>query len=296
MEIRRPGDNGEPLQLQAWTNRVSPNYFAAMRIPILAGRDFSDADASDRECVVAISARGAERIWGGNRALGETAQFGWDTPPRATCRVIAIVGNVRYRGSEDDDGIEVYWSYRQREAGSFYLVARTASDPMDYAAAVRGAVTAGDRETGIITMRSMQSSIGESLWRRRLWGVLLGAFAALAVALAAIGLYGVLAHSVRRRTREMGIRLALGARRVDAITAVGREAAILVAAGLGLGLLAGVLSARAMAHLIFRVQPHDPWVLLVTTIVLGGFAIAACALPASRAAGVDPATALRHCE
>jgi predicted permease len=296
MDIRRPGDGDTPVQLQAWTSVVSPNYFAAMGIPVLAGRDFTEADTIDRECGVIVSARAADRIWGGRDAVGQVAQFEWDRAPRPWCRVIGVVGNVRYRGSDDDQGIEVYWSYRQREAGSFYLVARTRGEPLDHAETLRAAVAAGDRETGVISIGSMESSIGESLWRRRLWGVLLAAFAALAVALAALGLYGVLAHDVRRRTREMGIRLALGARRLDAMAAVGRDAAWLVAAGVTLGLAGSVAAARAMSHLMFRVEPYDASVFAGTPLLLGAIALVACLMPAQRAANVDPAIALRHDE
>jgi putative ABC transport system permease protein len=300
MQIRRRGDGGDPqqiqAQIQAWTSQVSPNYFSTMGIPLLAGRDFTEGDTIDRECVVVISARTAERVWGGTRALGETAQFGWDSTRESWCRVVGIVGNVRYRGSDDDQGGEVYWSYRQREAGSFYLVARTHGDPLDYGSAVREAVTMGDPETGVISITSMESAIGESLWRRRLWGVLLGAFAALAVALAAIGLYSILAHSVRGRTREMGIRAALGARRLDAIAVVCREAAALVLAGVILGLIGASFAARAMATLIFQVQPYDPSIFIGTPLVLAAIATLACLFPARRAASVDAAIALRHDE
>ena len=275
---------------------MSPHYFRAMGIPVLAGRAFSEADTRDRECVVVVSARAADAIWGGRHALGEAAQFTWGGGAQPWCRVIGIVGNVRFRGSDDEQGIEVYWSYRRREAGSFYLVARTQGHPLDYAGALRDAVAAGDRETGVITLKSMESAIDESLWRRRLWGVLLGAFALLALVLAAVGLYGVLSYSVRRRTREVGIRLALGASRVDTIALVCREAAVLVVGGSVIGLAGGLLAARAMSSLLFRVPPYDPVIFLGTPFVLASIAAIACYVPARRAASVDAAIALRHDE
>ena len=256
LTVRR-GSDGEPDRIPAWTSTVSPGYFAAMGIPMLEGRDFTEADAYDRECVSIISRRAADRVWKGARALGDMAQFGWGGGRAPWCRVIGIVGNVRYRGSDDDQGIEVYFSYRQREAGSFYFVARTRGSPLQFGGALRSAVTAGDRETGVISIGSMEALMGESLWRRRLWGVLLGAYAVLALVLAAVGLYGVLAHTVRRRTREVGIRVALGARRWDTIALVCREAAVLVGIGGAIGLVAAALAARAMAALLHRVPPHD---------------------------------------
>ncbi len=293
LTVRR-GSDGEPARIPAWTSTVSPGYFGAMGIPMFEGRDFTEADTYERECVAIISRRAADRVWKGAPALGDSAQFGWGGGSAPWCRVIGIVGNVRYRGSDDDQGIEVYFSYRQREAGSFYFVAKTRGSPMQFGGAIRSAVTAGDRETGVIAMSSMEALMGESLWRRRLWGVLLGAYALLALVLAAVGLYGVLAHTVRRRTREVGIRVALGAGRWDTIALVCREAAVLVGIGGAIGLVAAALAARAMAAMLYRVPPHDLSVFVATPLVLAIVAAVACALPARRAASIDPAVALRN--
>ena len=291
--VRRAGDGMEDAPaLPIWQAAVSPGYFAAMGIPLREGRDFAESDTAERECAVVISERGTRRLWPERGALGQSVQF----PPgeaQPWCRVVGVVGNVRYRGSEGDDGVEIYRSYRQQEAGSFFLVARTRSDPLAYADAFASAAAAGDRDMGVTRIKTLESLIGDSLWKRRMWGFVLSAFAALALVLAAIGLYGVLAYGVSRRTKEIGIRLALGAPRREVVTMVFREAAAMVGVGTVLGLVAALAAGKALAGLLYRVSPYDVSVLLSTPMLLAAVATAACYIPARRAASIDAALAVR---
>jgi len=274
---------------------VSPGYFHAMGIPLLKGRDFSQADDQKSPPVVIISARTAELLWPGQEPLGRQLRWGrvdvdtqwpWHT-------VVGVVGNVKAYATDPERTMELYYSYRQRSTGAFSFVVRTTGRPESLHRALRAAIQRVDKDTSIIWIKTLQDVVTESMWQRRLWSALFSLFAALALLLAAAGMYGVMSYLVGQQTREIGIRMALGAAPSKVLAMVLRRAMLLVGAGAALGLMASLALARGIRSLLFGVAPYDPAVLAVVVALMVAVALAACYVPGRRAATVDPVIALR---
>jgi putative ABC transport system permease protein len=187
----------------------------------------------------------------------------------------------------------LYYPYSQYPVTNVYYVIRTQGNPLGVAQAVRGAINETDRKAAVVFMKPMAQLIGETLWQRRLWGVMFTIFAALALILAAIGIYGVLSYSVSQRTRELGIRMALGARSSDVLRLVIVQGMKLSVLGIALGLAISFALSRLINSLLFGIRPYDPATFSLMCVVLIGVGLLACYLPARRALGVDPITALR---
>lgn len=278
------------------TSAVSPGYFRAMRIPLFRGRVFTEADDQKAPLAAIISARTAELLWPGEDPLGRQLRWGrvdvdnqwpWHT-------VVGVVGNVKSYATDPEQSMEIYYSYRQRSAGAFYFTVRTRRDPDGLASALRSAIHRIDRNTAVVSVKTLETIVSESLWQRRLWSALFALFATVALMLAAGGVYGVMSYLVSRRTREIGIRMALGAQQANVVGLVMSRGMILTGAGLALGLIASQILARAVRGLLFGVAPSDPIILAVVSGALAAVASAACYAPARRAARVDPLAALRR--
>lgn len=272
---------------------VSWDYFQTMSIPLLAGRFFEPADRSDGAPVVILNEVGAKALFGDRDPIGRMVQWG-DTvgPANPYCRVVGVVGDVKQSGSERD-AIELYYPFTQWPVGGGYYVLRTSLDRAAAAEAIRTAIGKADPNAAVVWIKSMRERIDEALWQRRLWGVLFSVFAALALSLAVVGLYGLLSYGVSERTHDIGIRLALGAAPVKVRAMVLKEGMTLVVSGLALGLLLSVGALRLIAHLLINVEAFDWSIYLAVTGALVAAGLAASVWPAIRASRLDPARTLR---
>jgi putative ABC transport system permease protein len=208
--------------------------------------------------------------------------------------VVGVVANIHHHSGETDDGIELYYPYTQYPVSSIFYVLRARGDPEPIAASAREAIRAADRNAAIVWTKSMEQLIDESLWERRLWGTLFAVFAGLALLLAAVGIYGVMNYLISQRTREIGIRMALGAGRGAVLAMVLRHGMTLVLGGVMAGTVAALILSRAIRGMLFGVSANDPFTLAAAPLFLITIAFGACYLPARRAASVDPLDALRQ--
>jgi putative ABC transport system permease protein len=273
---------------------VTPGYFRAMGIPLLAGRDLASGDVLEAPPVVVINAAMARRYWAHRDPVGQRlvvgATVGADARPRT---IVGVVGDVRASGLESEPAPALYVSYFQNPWPTMSAIVRTASDPESFAAAVRAQVRALDADQPVYNLRSLDELLGGSLALRRTQARLLGAFTLAALLLAAVGVYGVVAQAVARRTREVGIRMALGAGRGDVMRLVVGRGMRPVAVGLAIGCLGALGASKTLAGLLFGVAPTDAVTFAGSAFVLVVVALVACWLPARRATRVDPVVALR---
>jgi putative ABC transport system permease protein len=272
---------------------VTADYFHVMQIPLRRGRLFDASDTNTSPFVAIVNERGAKLLWPDRDAVGQEVLWGSASAVNPYCRIVGVVGNVRQQAAESDNRIELYYPVTQWPIGNSYYVVSTTVDPDAIAASVRRAIESTEPTASVAEMKTMERRIEESLWQRRLWGVMFTAFAVLALALAAVGLYGVISHGVAQRTREFGIRMALGAEPSGVSRIVLREAMTVVAIGMVLGVAVALAAGRAIAHLLHGVPAHDPVTFLTVAIVLSVTAAAAAWVPARRAARVDPIVAIR---
>jgi putative ABC transport system permease protein len=273
--------------------QVTPGYFNVLGIPILEGRDFTEADDISHPRTVIISRRAAQRLFAGRQAIGQQVTWGKPGPDTPWTTVIGVVGDTRWHATERQPGFEFYYSYRQFATLPFHLVLRTHGDPAGLEAAVREMVREVNPALAIKQIRTMDLVVTEALWEQRLWGVLFLAFALLALALAAIGIYGVMSYLVSQRTREIGIRMALGSSQKGVLALVAGRGAVLIAGGVVLGSGGAFVLAQAMRSLIYGAGP-DVSGFAAAVAVLAAVALFACCVPAWRASRVDPLTALRQ--
>jgi predicted permease len=273
---------------------VSPGYFRLLGIPLLAGRPFEEADGLGAPVAVVLSRLAAETFWPGRSPLGRRVTLlHWDEPLEA--HVVGVVGEVRHRGPGEESRPTVYFSHRQfadRVLGWYFLV-RAAGDPTRLAGPARERIHGIDPDQPLSGIRTLDQVQAGALAQRRFTAQLAGVFAALALALVVVGVHGVVSLVVGERTREIGIRLALGARSRDVVRQVARYALRLVLAGLAVGLTCSVLIGRGLAGLLFGVGSADPGTLGAVCAVIVGVGLLAAWTPARRAAAVDPAVTLR---
>ena len=279
----------------AVTRIISPGYFQTMGIQLLDGRQLNAADTSDSAGVVVISETMARTFWPGENALGKRLKVGRYDSDQPWITVVGVVGNVRQFELETEGRPQMYMSYTQ--AGFFAprdLVVRTKVDPLSLTAAVRNAVWSVDKDQAVSNISTMEEIMSESAAKQRFNMLLLAVFAGIAMLLAAVGIYGLMSYSVTQRTHEIGIRMALGASSRDVLRMVVGQGLKLVAAGMGLGLVAALALTRVMESLLFGVRSTDLATFAVISLVLAAVAIFASYIPARRATKVDPMIALRY--
>jgi predicted permease len=274
---------------------VSPGYFETMGIPLRRGRGFTESDREGHPGVVVVSETLARRYWPGQDPIGKRIKI----PLSPTefddqwLSVVGVVGEARYRELRATR-LDLYMSFRQSDHTPGHLVVRTRADAALVAPLVRQALEDLAPELPPPDVTPMARVVSEALGGPRFAARLFSAFALVALLLAALGLYGLLAWSVGRRTREIGVRVALGARPADVGRLVLGEGLTLTAVGLALGLLAAFASARVLSALLYAVEPTDGLTLAAASALLLGVALLACAIPARRALRMDPVAALRH--
>jgi predicted permease len=262
-------------------------YFQALRIPLLEGRLFDDRDAAARVAPVIISESIAREYFPGESPIGHRLRNG-----TSELEIVGVVGDIRRAALSDRPRADMYLAFaRFADAfGTFFV--RTTGDPMQTLPAVRSALRGLEPNLIVARARSLDDVASASTAVTQLAMRLLAGFAAVALTLAAVGIYAVMAYSVRRRTRELGTRVALGASRADIIRLVLREGAVLTMLGVMVGTIAGLLAARSLSAVLFGVPPSDPWSLAAAAVILGLTAMAACLIPAQRASRIDPARTL----
>jgi putative ABC transport system permease protein len=273
---------------------ISPNYFRSMGIPILRGRDFSETDGEQSVPVAIISESMAMRYFPGEDPLGQrikrgsaTAEFPWAT-------IVGIAADVKHSALEKQSRPHMYFSYPQSPFGYMALVVRTSASPESLSAAAQNAVWAVDKDQPVVNVKTMEHYLSTAVAARRFNMTLLAAFAAVAMALAMVGIYGVISYTVTQRTHEIGIRMALGAGQRDVLKLVFGQAIRLSVIGVGIGVAASFALTRVMSSLLFGVTATDPLTFIVIPLILTGVALGACFVPARRATKVDPMIALRY--
>jgi putative ABC transport system permease protein len=281
-------------QIEATDDVVTPDYFRVMGVPLKEGRWFSRQDGPESPPVVIINETMARRFWPEGSPVGKRFKFGQPDSKAPWLTVVGVAGDMRRQGLHKSARAETFLPLGQRFARSLNLVVRTKEDPLALAGAVRAAVRELDSNAPVSRVTTLERLIGESTAQRRFQMLLLALFAGLALALAAIGVYGMNYYYVTQRTQEIGVRMALGAQREDLIRLVLGRGVRLVAAGAVLGLAAALALGRVIESLLFAVGPRDLTTLTAVVLVIGVFGLLASYLPARRATKVDPMVALRY--
>jgi putative ABC transport system permease protein len=291
----RPGEADAADSPSAGMRIVTPDYFRTMRIPLKGGRSFDVRDDEHAPEVVVVNEEAARRYWPGVNPIGQQLHLGVRlAEARSGMKtIVGVVGDVKGRSLDVPAAPEIYLPYAQHPVDSLTVVVRTAGDPMALVPTARADLAALDRDLPLAAVRTMDEVIGRSIAERRFTMLLLASFAAVAVLLAAIGVYGVLAYLVSQRTQEIGVRLAIGATPGDVVRLFVREGAGLILLGVACGLAGAFAVSRALSTLLFGVTTTDPITFAAVAGTLAVVALLASYFPARRAARVDPSSALR---
>ena len=280
-----------------YRHRVLPDWFAALGIPIERGRGFNDADDADAPLVAIVSRSAARRLWGDAPAVGQ--RFSLESSTEGPwIEVVGVAGDVRHRdlttdllamGSEPD----VYFPFAQSTDNDLQIAVQTSAGPEAMQPSLRAAVARVDAALPLLRLQTLDESLRAQTAVRRLGGLLLGTFAAAALALAALGLYGVVAYAVGASWREIALRLALGGRAASVVALIVRQGMTLVALGVAIGIAASLAVSGALAGLLFQVPGRDPFTYVAVSLLLGGIALVATLVPAWRASRLEPQAVLR---
>ena len=277
---------------------ISPGFLPTLKVPLLAGHIFTQQEVETPRPIAVVDEEFVKRFYKSpSDAIGKRLWFGDDTPNDSTryITIVGVVGHTMHEGLDADPRVQLYLPYAQRQGYANLSVAvRTAGDPIRYVSAIRNAIHSVDKDEPMARVRTMDDLVAESMGQRRLSMVLLGTFSGIALLLASVGIYGVMSYSVAQRTREMGIRMALGAKQRDVLRLVIRQGMTLVLIGVGVGVLAALALTRVIANQLYAVRPTDPVTFTAVAVLLAGIALVATLLPAWRATRVDPVIALRE--
>ena len=274
------------------TNVISPDYFKAMQIPIMEGRDFDDRDREKTQRVVIVNQRMAQVLWPNESAVGKRIFIGADS--HDPLEVVGVVKTGKYRTLAEDPRMFFYYPLSQRRPGIMTMVMRTNGDPRNFVGALRHEVQQLDRAVPMSAVKTMEQHMTWPLWGPSLAATLALAFGVIALLLSSIGLYSVMAYVVSQRTKEVGIRMALGASRQDVLKMITSQGMRLAIVGAGLGLVLALLLAKVMSSLLIGVSGYDITTFVIVSVVLSVVAFVASYLPALRATKVNPLIALRY--
>ena len=293
-DLKAEGQSAEQARLngKALVQRVTPGYFEVMSIPIVEGRAFADTDQLDSPVKVAIVNHSlAQRLWPGRSPLGRKIEV----EARGAFVICGVAGDVRHQGLDQESELDLYVPFFQSPSfDALIFVVRAEGDPLLLVPGVRRELKRVSPDLLLEDVRPLQGLVARALWQPRLWGLLFGAFSAIALVLAAVGIYGVMAFTVGQRTREIGVRMALGARRSSVARLVLGEGMRLTLAGIALGVAGAAVLGRFLAGLLYQVKPTDPLTYLAISALLAAVALLATAVPTLRATRVEPGTVLRE--
>ena len=272
-------------------NDIAPNFFETLRIPLLRGREFTDADRKDTKLVAIINEAMARQFWPNENAVGKRFHFFGDIDLR---EVVGVARNTVVNAIGEEPQPLAYLPLTQDFAPAVTLQVRTSSRPEAVIATVRSQVQSLDTNLALTNVNTIGELIDQGLWAPRMGAALLSVFGGLALFLAVVGVYGVLSYSVNQQTREIGVRMAMGAQSGRILRLVVGQGMRLAAAGLTAGILIAFAATRVLSSLLFGVRAHDPLIFGGVSVVLASAAILACYIPARRATRVDPIIALRY--
>jgi predicted permease len=270
---------------------VTSGYFQALRIPLTSGRTFDLKDLADHSPVVIINQQLARKYWPGEDPVGKFLHLGNSANK---LQVIGVVGDVHNEGLSQESGTAVYFPESLAPRGALNVFVRTTGDPLSAAAAIRRIIHDFEPDQAINDIATLEQVMHETVSQPRFLSAVLSAFGGTALLLASVGIFGVISYNVRQRTREIGVRMALGADRRNVLLMILHRALLLIAVGLGVGLVLAMLSGRLLAGMLYGVSPSDPMALAAAVGLLGSVAIFAALMPALRATQVDPIVALRY--
>jgi len=288
----RPYDSSGRVPQVTARYRISPDYFRTMRIPLLAGRFLAERDGPSAAHVAVINQALALGFWGAGNPIGQRIVMGAPRPAAPWMTIVGVVADVRGASLRVEAIPQIYIPFAQDPSGSMFAVLRSSTDPLSIALAARREISAVDRGQAASDVRTMQDRLSGSIQRDRFESFLLAIFALAALALAVIGIYGVLEHSVSQRVSEIGLRMALGAQPGDVLRLIVTQGMGPALLGMLFGLMATFPLTRVLRSLLFQVAPTDPITFVVIPVVFFLIALAACAIPARNAMRLDPATAL----
>jgi len=273
---------------------ISADYLKAMGQAVLRGRAFAESDNESAPLVGLINAQLAQRYFPNGDAIGKRFTFGHPDPKNQWITIVGILGDTKLYGLENPSRFEIYLPYRQEPRGSMTLAIRSSADPASLSSEVRAAIAEIDKDQPVVQVETMRELLNQSVSTRHATLVLLEMFGALALVLASIGIYGVMAYSVAKRTHEIGIRMALGAQKRDVLRMVMGQGVRLAFAGVVIGVIAALALTRLLSSLLFSVSAIDPLIFICVPILLILVTLVACYIPAMRAMKVDPMVALRY--
>jgi len=283
-----PQPNQQPV---AWYSSVSPDYFRTMGMRLIAGREFTERDNENAPKVVIISEATARRHFPNENPLGKRIGNG---RPDGWIEIVGVTADVKHFGLSQDARVSMFFPDRQQPSRRMVVVARTAADPTSLISALRGAVSAMDKNLAVSNIITMEEITAQSIGQERFTLLLLGIFAALALLLSMAGIYGVMSYAVAQRTREIGVRMALGAEAGNVLRLVIGQGMLLALIGVGIGLAGSLALSRLMKTMLFGVSATDPLTFIGVGVLLALVALVACYVPARRASKVDPMIALRY--
>ncbi|MEO8500077.1 MAG: ABC transporter permease [Vicinamibacteria bacterium] len=275
---------------------ATPAYFKAMGIPLIRGRVFEPGDIAGAKPVVVLTQSAVTKYFPNEDPIGQRITLGWRRPqgqPNAGGEVVGVVGDVKTFGLAKAVVPEIYLPYGQLPVSSMDVLVRTSVPPLSLGPAVESVVHELDPDIPVARLRTLEDVVSSSISQPRFYMLLLGLFAAIAVLLAALGIFGVMSYAVAQRTREIGIRMAIGAHPSRVMRMILRNAAVLIVSGVGLGLAGALALSRSLSGLLFNLSPTDPSTLAGVAVLLTGVALLASYLPARQATRVDPLLALR---
>ena len=273
---------------------ISPSYFKVMGIPLLRGREFDNRDVEGATPVVIINDTFARRFFPDEDPVGKRFVYGSLDPRNPWLTIVGVVGDMRRTGFDRPVRPETFLPEAQNPDNALTIVVRTSTDPTSFAGALRNEVWSIDKDQSVYDINTMHQTLSEMMSQRRFNMLLLGLFAAVALTLAAVGIYGVISYSVTQRSHEIGIRIALGAQSGDVLKMVVGQGMVLAGAGVSIGLIAAFALTKLMSSLLFGVSAADPVTFVLISLLLAGVALIACLVPARRATKVDPMVALRY--